>query len=131
MSLFKVLVSFTALLCLYLFTLLLFNGQTFLEDLGIEVSESALFMSRRAAVLMLGISVLMLLIRNVTPSTARQAISLSLCTTMLGLAMMGSYEWSRGYVNNGIFTAITIELLVFSGFAWDWFKHRNIATTIA
>jgi len=43
----------------------------------------------------------------------------------------GESEWNRGYVNNGIFTAIMIELLVFSGFARDWFKHRNIATTLA
>ncbi len=63
MNKFKILSTFTSLLCLYLFYLLFFSASSFLNDLGVEGAEVAYFISRRAAVLMLGISVLMFFAR--------------------------------------------------------------------
>ena len=92
---FKILTSFTAILCCYLFFLLCLSPQSFLFDLGIEGNEAAYFISRRAGMLMLGISVLLFFARNVPHSQARQAIALSISVTMFGLAIAGSASSCR------------------------------------
>lgn len=132
MNKFKILSTFTSLLCLYLFYLLFFSASSFLNNIGVEGTEVAYFISRRAAVLMLGISVLMFFARNVPNSQARQAISLSIGVTMLGLAFSGGYELNRGFVGSGIIGAIVIESILCISFLYvcfsDWLQNKNIET---
>lgn len=124
MNKFKILSMFTSLLCFYLFYLLFFSAHSFMNDLGIEGTEAAYFISRRAAVLMLGISVLMFFVRNVPNCQARQAISLSISITMLGLALSGIYELNRRFVGNNILSAILIESALCISFFYVWFSSR-------
>jgi O-antigen/teichoic acid export membrane protein len=130
-NLFKVLTSFTALLCGYLFYLLCFSPNIFLFDLGVEGSEAAYFISRRAGILMLGISILMFFARNVPHSQARQAIALSIAVTMFGLAIASTYELMRGLVGNAIFGAIVIESILASSFFYLWISHFKKTTQLA
>lgn len=125
MNIFKISCIFTAVLCFYLFTMLFFTPQSFFADLGIEGTESAYFVARRAGMLMLGVSVLMFFARNVPPSQARQAISLSICATMLGLAFAGTYEFTRGFLGNDILIAIVLELILFVTFLYHWFSNKQ------
>ncbi len=101
-----------------------------MNDLGIEGTEVAYFISRRAAVLMLGISVLMFFARNVPNCQARQAISLSISMTMLGLALTGLYELNRGFVGSNILSAILIESALCISFFYVWFTSRYEAKYI-
>lgn len=130
---FKILTSLTALLCGYLFYLLCFIPHVFLQDLGIEVSEAAYFVSRRAGMLMLGVSVLMFFSRNIPHSQARQAIILSIAVTMLGLAIASAYEFTRGFVGNAIFGALITESILTMSFFCLWFfyykKHQHTCKT--
>jgi len=125
MSKFKILSLFTSLLFLYLFYLLFFSADQFFSDLGIEATETAYFMCRRAAMFMLGISVLMFFARNIPSSPARQAISISIAVTMLGLALTGMYEFNRGFVSNDIFISIIVETILCVSFLYIWFTDRN------
>jgi hypothetical protein len=123
---FKILSCFTALLCSYLFYSLCFSPQSFLLDLGVNGNEAAYFVCRRAGMLMLGISVLMLLARNVPHSQARQAIAISIAVTMFGLALASTYEFARGYVGNAIFGAIVLESILAVSFFYLWvFNYKK------
>lgn len=125
MNMYKILSIFTSLLCLYLFYLLLFSASSFLQSLGVEETESAFFVSRRAAMLMLGISVLMFFTRNAPNTRARQAICLSIGVTMLGLAFCGIYEFNRQFVGSGIIGPIVVELILSASFFYVWFVGAN------
>ncbi len=130
-NLFKILTSFTSLLCCYLFYLLCFSAQSFLFDLGVEGSEAAYFVSRRAGMLMLGISVLMFFSRNASHSQTRQAIALSIAVTMFGLAMASTFEFVRGYVNSAIFGAIVIESILALSFLYIWVSNYKQAKALS
>ncbi|MCJ8296127.1 MAG: hypothetical protein MJK15_17115 [Colwellia sp.] len=122
---FKILALFTSLLCFYIFYLLFRTPEKFLFDVGVTGSEAAYFVARRAAMLMLGISVLMFCARNLKNGRARQAIVLSLVVTMSSLALLGSYEFSRGFVNEGIIGAIVIESMLAMAFFTIWLVNRG------
>ena len=127
---FKILSCLTALLCGYLFYSLCFSPQSFLLDLGVDGNEAAYFVCRRAGMLMLGMSVLMLFARNVPHSQARQSIAMSVAVTMFGLALASSYEFSRGYVNNAIFGAIVLESILALLFFYLWFfNYKKLKTS--
>jgi len=124
-NLYKVITCFTAILCCYLFFLLSLSPQSFLLDLGIEGNDAAYFISRRAGMLMLGISVLLFFARNAVHSQARQAITLSISITMFGLIIAGSYEFLRGYVNSAIFGPIIIESILALSFFYIWLSNNK------
>ncbi|MCP3926424.1 MAG: hypothetical protein GY714_28010 [Desulfobacterales bacterium] len=130
MNKFKILSVFTSVLCLYLFYLLFFSPQSLFSDLGIKGTEASYFICRRASMLMLGISVLTFLARGIPHSQAMQAISLSVCVTMLGLAMTGTYELMRGFVSNDILISITIESTLSISFFYIWFSNRRKVVSI-
>lgn len=139
MNKFKILSVFTSMLFFYLFYLLLFYADSFLKDLGLEGSDVSSFIARRAAMLMLGAGVLMFFARNIVNPQARQAISLSICTTMLGLALSGMYEYNRGFVGGGIVGPIVIELGLFASFIYviysdkvkvKYLKHKKLDVNI-
>lgn len=125
MNIYKILSTFTSLLCLYLFYLLLFSAHSFMNDLGLEGTEATYFVCRRAAILMLGISVLMFFGRNIPNSQSRQAICLSIGVTMLGLAMSGAYELNRDFVSSGIVGPIFVESILGISFFYVWFSSKR------
>lgn len=67
------------------------------------------FLAKRAAVLFLGLSILSYLSRNAPPSELRSAIALAFFVTMGGLALVGLYEYLRGYAGPGIWLAMSTE----------------------
>ena len=125
MKRFQVLSMCTSALCFYLFCSLLFAPQSFFADLGIEGTETAYFVGRRASMLMLGFSVLLFLGRNTAHSPARQAIALSICVAMLGLSLTGIYEFARGFVANGILMPIAIELTLAAAYFYVWLTNKQ------
>jgi len=99
---YKILCGFTAFLFAFLFLKLLLNSETFLIDLGLEPSESAKIITKRASIFMLGICVLMAGSIKLPHSKARQIICLSTAVSMFGLSILGSYELIKGTINSSI-----------------------------
>lgn len=92
-----------------LFLTLLFTPELVFWIFQIPSSESAAFLSRRAAVLFLGYGILMWLVQNAENSSLRRIICLSWGTALSALAILGIFEFIRGFVGPGIFFAVAIE----------------------
>jgi hypothetical protein len=90
----------------------------------VQGNESAFFISRRAAMLFLGIASFLWLGRNATHSELRQAICVGLSLSMFALAILGVFEFVRGFVGMGIFVAVLTETVI--GFAYYriWKNNR-------
>ena len=115
----------TAALYSYLFVMLLFFPASFLNELGIESTESADFLARRAAMLMLGFAVLVFFGRKVSDSMARQVMAIAISINMAGFAVMGLVEFGRGFANNGILTAVIIESILAVSYFLFWLAARR------
>jgi len=126
---YKALVFLTSSLFLYLFFSLMFDSSAFVEDLGLQPSQTTSILARRASVLMLGFSVLLITSINLPHSRARQRILLSAGITMAGFACMGAYELVRGTVNMSILQAIVIESIL--GFSFFVMFFKNWSSEIA
>jgi len=122
---FKIICGFTAMIFTYLFLKLLLDSENFLNDLGLQSSEPALILTRRASMFMLGIAVLMLGSIKLPHSNARQIICLATGISMFGLSIMGSYELSKGTVNSSMWTAIIIETILWISFGIIFFTNRK------
>lgn len=123
---YKILCLFTGVLFVYLFFTLFLNSKNFLIDLGLDASEAAIVLTRRAAMFMLGISVLMFGSFKLTHSHARQMICVATGVSMLGLSIMGAYELNKGTVNSSILVAIVIETILWLSFGFVFFKNRAV-----
>jgi hypothetical protein len=124
MKFYKMVCIATSVLFVYLSFQLLFMSDAFVVDLGQQPSDATAVLSRRAAMFMLGVSVLMFVSRNLPPSKARQLICMATGITLFGLNFMGWFEFIRGTVNNSIFVAITIETILWVSFAFILIKNR-------
>jgi hypothetical protein len=114
----------TAALSLCLFVcLLLFPGAIF-ALFGMEGTESAEIMSRRASMLFMGFAVICWSARNAEDSASRRAVSAGLATAMLGLAGTGLFELGRGAVGLGVLPAVVAEVTLGSLYARAWFASR-------
>lgn len=91
---------------------------------GIEPENGAYFIGRRAAMLFLGIAILTWATRHIAHSEARQAICLSMCTSMLGLALLGTFEYLRGVAGIGIVLAVLTEVIFAILYFRIWFHHK-------
>lgn len=109
---FKITSIATSVLFVYLFAELLFFSDSFVKDLGLEPSIATLVLARRVSMFMLGIAVLMFLSRNLPNSAPRKFICLSTGITLLGLSIMGIFEFINGNVNSSIIAAIVIESIL-------------------
>ncbi len=109
---FRSLSILSAALAAALFLTLLFMPGLVFWLFQIPGSESAAFLSRRAAVLFLGFGILMWLVRNAEGSPMRRAICIGWGTTMVALAILGTLEFLRGFVGIGIFSAVFIETFI-------------------
>ena len=122
---FKIVSAITAVIFAYLFLTLLLDSETFITDLGLQSSEPALILARRASIFMLGISVLMLGSINLPNSKARQIVCLATGITMFGLSCTGTYELIKGTVNSSMLTAIIIETTLWISFGIIFFTNRR------
>jgi hypothetical protein len=122
---FKFLSYATALLYFTLFLMLLVFPNYFLNDVGLNSSDSAHFLSRRASMLMLGFSVLSFFGRNAPHSTARQAIVLSIAVSMAGLATLGIFEFARGFVSAAILQPVSVESILAIAYLLFWLASRQ------
>jgi hypothetical protein len=122
---YKIVTLATSLLFLYLSFQMLFMADSFVRDLGLKPSLATEVLSKRVAMFMLGIAVLMFAARNLSHSAARQIICLATAITLSGLSIMGTYELIRGTVNNSMLVAITTETILWVSFAFIILRSRN------
>lgn len=115
-SFYKLLCIGTSILFIYLFILLFFRSDTFITDIGLEPSLASLVLARRAAMFILGISVLTFASRNLLPSKERQIICLTIAIILFGLSCMGTYEFIQGHINSSIIPPIVIETILWLSF---------------
>lgn len=109
---FRTLSILSAALSAALFLTLLFVPDLVFWLFQIPASESAAFLSRRAAILFLGFGILMWLVRNTENSPANRAICIGWGTAMTALAILGTLEFVRGFAGGGIFIAVFIEAFI-------------------
>lgn len=93
-----------------LFGLLLSRPGALLSDLGVPDAETGVFVCERAAMLMLGFSIITFLARNTRDRTARRAITAGVGCSMLGLAMTGLFALANGFVNRNILLSVGVEI---------------------
>ena len=115
----------STLVAFNLFVVLLFAPQLIFSLFGLEGNPPAYFLSRRAAMLFLGLATLAFTSRNAAHSEARQSIMAAVGVTMAALAILGVAELARGYAGPGIFLAIGGELLLVILYLRIWLEHRH------
>jgi hypothetical protein len=125
MNFYKIVCVATSVLFIYLAIQLIFMSDSFVSDMGLQPSLTASVLARRAAMFMLGVSILMFASRNLINSKARQIICIATGATLFGLSFMGSYEFIRGTVNTSIFIAISIETVLWISFGIILFNNRK------
>jgi hypothetical protein len=106
---FKIVCIVTSALFAYLFFVLLFNSDSFINSIGLNSNETTFILARRTSIFMLGISILLFGAKNLPHSKARQTICLSAGITLIGLAVMSCYELIKGTVNSSMLQAFIIE----------------------
>jgi hypothetical protein len=103
-----------------LFVALLLAPQLLHWLFQIESTTSAIVMSRRAAMLFMGLSAVILLTRNTTDLQTRRSISIAIALTMSGLFILGCFDFLRGNVGWGIMFALIPEAFLASGYFYIW-----------
>ena len=107
---FRHLAILSSMLCFTLAIMWLLAPTTMLANWGVSFDGATGVAGRRAAPLYAGISVMLYVARNASPSPARTALVAGLVTMSLLLAVLGVVEWGVGHVNAGILSAILVEL---------------------
>ncbi|MBM94392.1 MAG: hypothetical protein CMI09_00865 [Oceanospirillaceae bacterium] len=122
---FKNISLITSVITLVLCVILILAPEVIFLIFDVEESNSAFFIGRRAAMLFLGLSVLLWAGRNAPHSESRQAICLGLAVSMFGLAVLGIAEYARGYAGLGIFLAVTTEVALAALYFRVWLRHKD------
>ena len=115
----------TAVITFILFLILLLAPEVIFILFQIPSHESAGFISRRAAMLFLGIATFSWVARNAAPSETRQALCLGLSLSMLSLAALGIAEFVRGFAGLGIFLAILTETFLGMAYFTIWKENSD------
>ena len=123
MRLFRILNQATAALSLGLFTCLLLAPQLIFALFAMEGGESAAILARRAAMLFLGLAMILWQTRNFENPEVCRAVAAGLATTMLSLAGLGLFEFLRGSVGPGIGVAMVAEIVVGVLYLKLWIEH--------
>lgn len=79
---------------------------------GIDGTPGAQFVARRAGILMLGLAVMLMLLRNQPPSEARQAVAIALVVTWAGLAIFGAQAILRGVASWTGWGTVVVEVVL-------------------
>ncbi len=98
-----------ALVCTVLAVILMVYPALLLWLFGIGANAASDFVSRREAILFLGLATIALLGRNAPDSVMRRAVSSGLCVIMVGLVCLGVFELLRGVAGPGILLAVAAE----------------------
>ncbi|NRQ41555.1 hypothetical protein HRH59_03060 [Rheinheimera sp. YQF-2] len=80
-----------------------------LTQWGVQYSDGAVLVSRRAAAFYAGIALMLLLARNAEASKARFALAKGVSLTCLILATLGILEWQSGSATAQILVAVVLE----------------------
>jgi hypothetical protein len=107
---FRMLSTFTAVLCLTLALVWGVMPDWLLATWDIEYSLAAGLIARRIAVLFAALGVMFYLVRNEAPSATRLALSNGFTVGCWGLATLGFGEWLNGHAGPGILLAVGVEL---------------------
>lgn len=84
------------------------------------------FLTKRAGVLFLGLSILCFLARNSDNSEVRRIVSASVGTATCVMALLGIYELARGNAGAGILVAVFIEIVVAALFLRIWIQTAPV-----
>jgi len=122
---YRVLNLITSVISIILFISLLFFPEPIFMLFEIYGNESAYFISRRAAMLFLGFAVIFYFSRNAKNTDTRQSILLGLTLSMFGLAILGVFEFMRGFAGVGIFLAVGTELFLAVSYGSIWLSSRK------
>ncbi len=126
---FRLLNQAATLLCLILSATLIFLPELIYFIFSLTGDAVGDFLAKRAGMLFLGLATLLYFSRNAEASSARSAISLGLAVAMGGLALLGSYEYFRGYAGVGIWLAIITEAGFAIGYTLVLRSDRQIGNT--
>jgi len=122
---FNVISTITAIITFILFLLLLLAPQVIFMLFQLQGDDPAFFISRRAAMLFLGIATFSWLGRNAIHSESRQAVCAGLSISMFALAMLGIMEFTRGFAGIGIFAAIITEVILGIAYFRIWVDSKH------
>ena len=114
-----------SLLCAILSVALIFLPELIYFLFNITGDAVGNFLAKRAGMLFLGLATLLYFSRNIEASSARSAISLGLVVAMGGLALLGAYEYFRGYAGIGMWLAIITETTFAIGYALVLLSDRR------
>lgn len=119
-----------SLVCAILTVVLIFLPELIYLLFSLTGDAVGNFLAKRAGMLFLGLATLLYFSRNTEASSARSAISLGLAVAMGGLALLGAYEYFRGYAGVGIWLAIITETSFAIGYAFvllsDWRTGKTL-----
>ncbi len=114
-----------SLVCAILAMVLIFLPELIYWLFNLTGDDIGDFLAKRAGMLFSGLAVLLYCSRNIEASSARSAISLGLAVAMGGLALVGAYEYFRGYAGAGIWLAIIAETSFAIGYAFVLLSDRR------
>ena len=107
---FRTLAAISSVLFLSLGCVWMFAPGRSLALWGIQSNDIAELVSRRAAAMYVGLSVMFFMARNAPPSPGRRALVSGLVVACLILAALGLFEIYRGRAQLDILIAVTIEV---------------------
>lgn len=117
---YKTLNLITTGISVVLSTLLLFLPEAVFLLFGVHGNEAAYFISRRASMFFIGYAIICYFSRDANPSQSRRSISAGVGVSMLGFAILGGFEFLRGFAGPGIFLAVSAEVFLAFGYFLVW-----------
>lgn len=94
----------------------MFAPELMLTQWGVQYSDGAGLVSRRAAAFYAGIALMLLLARNAEASKTRFALAKGVSLTCLILATLGILEWQSGSATAQILIAVCLEIILAAAF---------------
>lgn len=116
----------TSVVSISLCMVLLFVPSVMFMLFDISENSSAIFMGKRLAMLFLCLSIISWVGRNAQHSESRQSICIGLSISLLGLGLLGIYEYIISSAGVGIFLAICIEILLAVLYFRVWLSNRHL-----
>ena len=107
-----------------LFVILLASPDLIFWLFNVPHSETANLIARRASALFLGLGVIGWSIRNAPDGVFRQGFSLGVGLSMALLAVLGAYEFLRGFAGWPILLAVIVEITVSTIFLGFWRQKK-------
>lgn len=122
---FKTITTITAILCFILFITALLFPELLAMLFQIEGNEAAYFVARRAAILFMGLAVLLWFMRNSNHSSSIRAVCAGMSFLWIGMAVLGTIEFLRGYAGIGIIPPVIMELSIGISYSKLWLNNRH------